>query len=249
MYLDIVLIDWISPDGVLTSYKIVPKDRPGRVVIDRIRDIDPKHYQTGDIDIGGSRVYNSDNCVVQKQSTKLRANRRQEGTLSFNFEHMGIPVGSSREAHGGIYNLLLPPGWRLTKLYIADPYDTRSDDASEKKQFQYHCIWDTECYVQLVEMHLRSGRGSFSFLVSGEAVLVDPETPRPYVNASENDEAVSHLFGHHIIGRGAQGHLATQFSQIAECIEFKPEIFGVKLDVVKLAKSAVAAFKKKIQPR
>ena len=40
MYLDIVLIDYLSPNGVLTTYRITPRDARDRVVIDRLSDID-----------------------------------------------------------------------------------------------------------------------------------------------------------------------------------------------------------------
>ena len=58
MYLAVILIDYISPDGVLTTYRITPTDDHGSVIIDRLRDIDIDFDSPDSVNIGGARVYN-----------------------------------------------------------------------------------------------------------------------------------------------------------------------------------------------
>jgi len=65
MYLDIVLIDQIGIDGVLTTYQITPSNNPrDRVVIDRLSDIDRDFEINDAMNIGGTRIYNSSNCSI-----------------------------------------------------------------------------------------------------------------------------------------------------------------------------------------
>ncbi len=58
-------------------------------------------------------------------------------------------------------DFLLPPHWRLRDLKIVDPYDNSSEIMSEKKEFRYSVYWDEEYEIQMIEMELRSNRGSF----------------------------------------------------------------------------------------
>lgn len=187
MNLDIVLIDTLTPDGVITSFKVTPKLQHQRVLIDRYRDIYPDKFGE-ELDLGGTRIYNSQECSILRTDTRLRAFAAgDDDKFSFQFEHMGIPIGPSREAHGGIYNLVLAPGFRLIDFRIVDPYDHKHEDIRHKKEFQYDVIWDKECKVQLVEMDLRSNRGSFSFIAHGVSVLVDSPGEHTFVEAQKSE--------------------------------------------------------------
>ena len=46
---------------------------------------------------------------------------------------------------------------------------------SEKKEFRYSVFWDEKYDAQMIEMELRSNRGSFSFEVIGTMSLIDTD--------------------------------------------------------------------------
>jgi len=154
MYLDIVLIDYLSPDGVLTTYRITPKSDHDRVVIDRIRDIDVDFKSPDSINVGGTRVYDASTCSIRIQQARIRrfGASESDNSISFSLEHMGIPVRSQREAHGGYYNFILPPNFKFTELHIVDPYDEKQRDPTQKKHFRYETVWDTSCNTSLATM-------------------------------------------------------------------------------------------------
>ena len=135
MNLDIVIIDTLTPDGVMTSFKVTPEQKHKRVLIDKFRDIHPDKFGN-ELDLGGARIYNSQECSILRTDTRLRAFDSSDHKFSFQFEHMGIPIGPSNRAHGGIYNFILAPGFRLVDLFIVDPYDDKHEDIKHKKQFQ-----------------------------------------------------------------------------------------------------------------
>ncbi len=246
MNFDIVLIDTLTPDGVMTSFKVTPKDQHQRVLIDRYRDIYPDRF--GDeLDLGGARIYNSQECSILRTDTRLRAFNAGDSTLSFQFEHMGIPVGPSRQAHGGIYNLVIAPGFRLVDFRIVDPYDQKHEDIRQKKQFQYNVIWDKECKVQLVEMDLRSNRGSFSFIAQGEAVLVDSPGEHNYVEAQESEWRVSNLTSHSMLRGGGKKVLSKELAKKVDWIELKPNIFGLGININEILKTCFKVFKRKVE--
>lgn len=147
MYLAVVLIDYISPDGVLTTYRITPLGNHDSVVIDRLRDIDIEFDSVDSINVGGARVYNASTCSIQIQQTKLRKYRvnESETAIHFHLEHMGIPVGSPRQGSGGFYNLVLPPNFRFSELHIVDPYDKTHSEVKQKRHYQHDTFWDTTC--------------------------------------------------------------------------------------------------------
>jgi len=245
MYLDIVLIDTLTPDGVMTSFKVTPKHQHQRVLIDRQRDIYPDRF--GDeLDLGGTRIYNSQECSILRTDTRLRAFVASDHTFSFQFEHMGIPIGLSRESHGGIYNLLLAPGFRLVDFCIVDPYDHKHEDIRQKKQFKYDVIWDKECKVQLVEMNLRSNRGSFSFIVHGEAVLVDSPGEHNFVEAKESGWQVSKLTNKHMLRDDGKQVLAKELAKKVDWIDLKPNVFGIGININEILKSCFKVFKRKV---
>ena len=134
MNLDIVIIDTLTPDGILSSFKVAPIHENQRVLIDKYRDIYPDKFNE-EVDLGGTRIYNSKECLIFRTDTHLRAFNEVDSTFSFQFEYMGIPIGPSREGHGGIYNFILAPGFRLIDFCIVDPFDYKHKDIRQKNNF------------------------------------------------------------------------------------------------------------------
>ncbi|MEP7009367.1 MAG: hypothetical protein ABJC13_03510 [Acidobacteriota bacterium] len=252
MNLDIVLIDMLRPDGVLTTYKVLPTAGPRGLTMDRLRDIHPERFGDADLDIGGTRIYNASRCSIDKITSRLRAlELGADGhSFRFQFEHMGIPLGPSKEAHGGAYNLVLPPGWRCRSLFFSDPYDRKHEDVSRKKQFQFSVIWDPDCSTQLAEMMMRSSRGSFSFVVAGTASVVaaDPSDTQ-YVEARESQYSVAQLTDSHLIDRDGRDRLAAELAEKSEWLELKPNFFGLGVNLNEVVKDAIRFFRKKMMDR
>jgi hypothetical protein len=187
MYLDVVVIDILTPKGIMTSYKIIPQSPNESVVIDKIRDIFQEKFGK-ELDVGGTRIYNLEKCSITRSVTKLRKFETHNDIFSFTFDHMGLPIGD-----GGVYNLILPSGLRLTDFRIVDPYDSKHQDIREKKEFRYEVIWDTKHEVQLIEMILHSKRGSFSFIVDGSFCFTNSPAINSFKDAIEYNWKVSHL--------------------------------------------------------
>lgn len=247
MYLEIVIIDILEPDGLLCTYKIRPKTREDRVVIDHLTDIYPERFNNDDLDLGGTRIYNSSGCSIERLAVKIRAFSSTDNKIDFRFEHVGIPLGPSRESHGGIYNFLLSPGWRLTEFYLSDPYDKKYEDIKKKKQFKYQATWDKECNVQLVNMDLRSGRGSFSFIASGSAMLFDSVNEQSFIEADESDWAVSRITDNHLLDGNGKKALAIDIAEKSDWLELKPNVFGIGINLNQIVKDSISAFKRKLQ--
>ena len=246
MNLDIVLIDTLTPDGVMTSFKVTPKHTHQRVLIDRYRDIYPDRF-SDELDLGGTRIYNSQECSIFRTDTRLREFKSYDYLFTFQFEHMGIPLGPSNAGHGGIYNLVLAPGFRFLEFCIVDPYDHNHQEIRQKKKFEYDIIWDKECKVQLVEMKLRSGRGSFSFIAQGGAVLEDSPGEHDFVKAQEFEWKVSNLTNHPILRGDDKKFLAEEIAKKVDWIHLKPNVFGIGIDINEILKSCFKVFKRKVK--
>lgn len=246
MYLDVVIIDYLDIDGVLYSYKITPKTKRERVRIDRLIDIFPNFHRRQEVDIGGIRIYNSESCSIALDETKLRSISTTEDSITFQFEHIGIPIGPSREAHGGYYNLILPPNFRLTDIHLVDPYDSKHERIEDKKHFQYNVYWDKSCNTNLVTMELRSGRGSFSFIVKGSAQIFDKGKGK-FLSSVETEYGIERISNYHILDDNAKKILTENIAEKADWLELKPNIFGVGINLNKIIKDAVKAFKRKIK--
>lgn len=252
MYLDILLIDLLTPDGVLTSYKVKPKQPAGRVVVDRLRDIWPERFAETDADVGGTRIYDARTCYIERHTARIRSFQLNEGDLCFDFqfEHMGIPVGPIDDAHRGYYNLLLAPGWRFREIRIVDPYDRKQNLIEKKRQFGYELFWDTKAKASVVEMELRSRRGSFSFVAHGTAslTLTDPEGAS-YADALEVEDAVSRLSGYPLPDDEGRRCLAEKIGEKADWLELKPSIFGLGVNLNQIISDSLASLKHRLAPR
>lgn len=60
--------------------------------------------------------------------------------------------------------------YRLTELHIVDPFNNNKS-LKKKKHFKYDIFYDCESHIEVVQMQLRSPRGSFSFILKGDAVI------------------------------------------------------------------------------
>lgn len=243
MYLDIVLIDTPTPDGILTTFRIIPTH--ASLVTDKLHDIHPEYKTGGEMDIGGIRIYDSKNCEINRIESSIRALQTNDsGEFSFQFEHMDVPIGA-----GGIYNLILPPGYRLIDFRIVDPYDTEHTDIHQKKQFEYKILWDRLCKIQLVEMQLRSRHGTFSFIVDGCAILVDVERINnyKYIDAEELNSGICNIYElNRLLGDEGKNTLVGQLAnKWLKWLEFKPSFCGFSVNINEIIKDYIKNFKRR----
>lgn len=169
MNLSIVLTDFIDNTGVLRTYRFVPVNPYNKVVVDRIEDIYTDVKGNTGKDMGRVRIYNSDKCELISTKCKIKNFSIDKfGKIHFCLEHINVPVESSKTGSCGIYNFVLPVGYKLTELHIVDPFD-KSSPIKNKKHFKYDVFYDDESKLQIVEMQLRSRWESFSFILKGEA--------------------------------------------------------------------------------
>ena len=251
MYLAVVLIDYISPDGVLTTYRITPLGNHDSVVIDRLRDIDIEFDSVDSINVGGARVYNASTCSIQIQQTKLRKYRvnESETAIHFHLEHMGIPVGSPRQGSGGFYNLVLPPNFRFSELHIVDPYDKTHSEVKQKRHYQHDTFWDTTCNTSLTTMRLSSRWESFSFMLLGTARVFEPAKASEYLDCRDSTYAVSGLLDYGILSPKARKAIADDIADKSEWLELKPNIAGVGINLNAIIRDSIEAFQRKIKEK
>lgn len=127
MNLSILLTDFIDTKGMLKTYRFIPINQYNRIVVDRLSDICTDVKGNTDKDVGLLRVYNSDKCQLLSTTCKIKDFTDSYGKIFFCFEHMFIPVESSRYGSCGIYNFILPVDYRLTELHIVDPFDNNKN--------------------------------------------------------------------------------------------------------------------------
>jgi hypothetical protein len=246
MYLDIVIIDYLSLNGEITNYRIKPNGND-KVLIDRLVDVHRSRTNKS-TNIGGTRLYNSKDCTIDEYQTSIRnfSFDSDQNLIRFQFEHLGVPVGPSRDAHGGMWNFILPPRWKLRELYVVDPYDRTTEEIEKKKSFRYGVIWDSDCNTQLVEMELRSGRGSFSFLVKGTASLIDTDSgTTQYFNGYETTYGVTRIRDIMILDKEGREILTENVAKRMDWIDLKPNIFGFGINLNKIIKDSINNFRKK----
>lgn len=245
MYLDIVIIDYLHVNGVLQTFRIVPRHSPDseRVVVDRLSDIDRSFdTQHRDVDIGPFRVYNIADCRISESRAKLKTFSKYNDLIKFNYEHMYIPVGMSNQAHHGYYCLMLPGGYQINELFIVDPFDKPGSTPNKRKQFRRHTVCDSKKNAVSVVLELRSNRGSFSFQLycnlrhighlSKEAIYKDKYTEEYW-----SDDALEYLS--HLTYEKADSlrdHIFTQIGEGADYLELKPNFFGIGFNLNKIIK-------------
>lgn len=234
MNLSIVLNDFIGMNGVLKTYRFIPINQYNRIVVDKISDIHLDVKGNTDQDVGLLRIYNSDTCQLTTTSCMIKEFYKMEGNnkIKFSFEHMYIPVELSSSGSCGIYNLILPISYKFLSLHIVDPFDRRNESIETKKHFKYNVYLDKEKELQIVQMELRSGRGSFSFVVHGEAEKYREDNCKYIVSTDSNislDEDIRDFFFD-------EGIKASFWRNIKEAIRLEPSFYGIGIDFKKLFK-------------
>ncbi len=250
MYLDIVLIDYLSPNGILTTYRIKPKADEEKVVVDRLGDIDTEFKSPDSIDIGATRIYNYANDSIRIQQARLRGFQVNvaENAMSFSLEHMGVPVGSKSQAHIGYYNFVLSPAYRFLDLHIVDPYDRKTEDYLRKKHFRYETLWDTSCNMSLATMELSSSRGTFSFQLYGKAQIYKSGQNSDYLKCTEITRGVSELIDYPISSESRQT-ITDDIMKKSEWLELKPNIAGIGINLNAIIRDGIKAFQQKRKRR
>jgi len=205
VYCDIVLIDQIGIDGILTGFRLMPRDSQDRVVVDDLRDIVRSFGSPDSRDVGGVRVYNASYCKIHVTQARLRALPpvREDGRLAFSLEHHDIPV-----PHLGFYNCVLPVGYHFKRITFTDP--RRPEKINP---FRYTHERDVATNASIIRLELRSRYGAFSFRLEAEAATLRALDHSEFLRADESKDAISHILdytpfleGHERIQVGAAIH-------------------------------------------
>lgn len=250
MYLEVAVIDYLNVDGTLTNFNIRPKDLNSHVIVEQLSNI-YRSRNDSNLSVGGTLIYNSAQCQIRRLETNLRTVVQEPSSdiVSFQFNHMNLPLGPSNRGHGGVWNFLLPPRWRLRDLKVINPYDNTSEVMIEKKEFRYTVYWDEASSTQMVEMELRSRRGSFSFEVIGIMSLIDTDKQGVnYVQSNITNYAVERLENIRIMDSEGQMMLSSQLAEKAKWLELKPNIAGIGLNINAILES-IDSFRNKINGR
>lgn len=228
--MEIVKTDFLSLNGSLNSFTLTPKENitgTSKVRVDRIIEF-KRTREHANKELGSHIVYNFNDCNLETTTTSpniLFDIDPINGTMSFEYNHMNIPLGPSNRGHAGRWSLILPEGWRLTEIYLSDPYH-KEEKVEKKKQFSYSVYWDTVNNIQLIEMELRSRRGSFSFIVKGKAFKY--ESQRNFIPCSEINIGLRDKFTDANIGHSRSVNI---FKKINDFLELKPNIGGLGLNL------------------
>jgi hypothetical protein len=144
---------------------------------------------------------------------------------------MYVPVDYSNNGSCGIYYFVLPFKYRLTDFHIVDPFDKPLKPIEDRKHFQYQLHWDENKQMQIVQMALRSGRGSFSFILKGKAELFDSgalflESIKSEINL---DDQIHDFFFD-------EGIKKSFWKNLKESLLLEPNFNGIGIDFKKLFK-------------
>ncbi|MEH6917675.1 hypothetical protein V7Y60_26735, partial [Priestia megaterium] len=241
MYLELVKTDFLSLDGKITSFTLTPQTssaRSNKVRVDRVVEFE-RTRENRNKELGGNIIYNFDDCIMTTTVTPPNRNfkfNETNNSFSFEYNHMNIPLDSIDKGYGGRWNLILPKNWRLTELYIVDPYH-KEEKIENKKQFRYSVYWDISNSIQLIEMELRSRRGSFSFIIKGSACKITNQIGSTnYISSHESEFGLQELC--EIPSFDIHGHSVrvNKWKAILQCIEAKPSTLGFGIDLKEVAK-------------
>lgn len=254
MYLEKVIIDYLEPDGTLVSWKIRPKEEADSVQVDHLSEVDLSSPSEEVVDAGGLRFYNSQSCIIEKNETHLKNISVNDNKISFQIEHLGIPLSKDRGV-GGKYHLLLPVNFRLTEFAFLDPYDSKSDrmrslrdfeSVEELKnlgEFDYRIYWDPSCNTQFADMELRSPHGSFSFFVLGSAEIYESDnSSSKFIDALEWENCVGNMLNYEMLDRAAKNSLSSDVASRINWLELKPSIFGIGVDLNAIIEDSIDSF-------
>ena len=125
-------------------------------------------------------------------------------------------------------SILLDNQHRLTELHIVDPFDDNKN-LKKKKHFKYDVFYDCESHIQVVQMQLRSARGNFSFILTGEACIDDGKNK--FIDCKEQniylDEDIREFFFD-------DGIKKSFWKNLKESILLEPNFNGIGIDLKKL---------------
>lgn len=228
MNLSIILTDFINIDGILKTYRFIPINPYNKIVVDRISDIHTDIRENTNKDIGLLRVYNSDKCELCSTTCKLKNFFSDKQKIRFQFEHMYVPVEHSGCGSMGIYNFVLPIGYKLTDIHIVDPFDKANNCIEKKKHFRYSIAYDKYSELQIVQMELRSGRGSFSFIVKGEATIKEKEK---YLDYEEREIFLDSDIHDYFFDDGIKKSF---WQNLKDSLLLEPNFNGIGIDLKKL---------------
>jgi hypothetical protein len=234
MFLDVVFVEMLVQDGTMNSFIIKPKSKNDQIITESYRYAHPDS-PNDKFNLGGNCIHNFDECTMKHLKTILQL-KVHDDEFSFKIKHEGIPVGSLDEGHIGIYNLILAPGFRFTNLRIIDPFDNKHKD-EEKKEFEYQVFWDKKYEVQLVEMNLRSRRGSFAFILNGSFVHISSLGEHIFVNCPECDGRLIRLTDRYDLLNGNEKKALSDgiIEKVIQYVKMEPVIYpGVSVKVNKI---------------
>ena len=99
----------------------------------------------------------------------------------------------------------------------------------KKKHFKYDVFYDCESHIQVVQMQLRSARGNFSFILTGEACIDDGKNK--FIDCKEQniylDEDIREFFFD-------DGIKKSFWKNLKESILLEPNFNGIGIDLKKL---------------
>lgn len=157
--------------------------------------------------------------------------------ISFGFEHMYIPVESSSSGNCGFYNFILPIGYRLKELHIVDPFDQNKKELAEKKHFKYDVFYDPYKKLQVVQMQLRSRRGSFSFYLAGKAGIENDSTG--FIDCEYQDIQLDADIYESFFDEGIKKSF---WKNLKESVILEPNFNGIGIDLKKLFRNKKKIF-------
>ena len=189
MYLKLVKTDYITTEGELNTFTVEPNSTE-HIRLDRateFRDLKPVKKKV----VGGTVIHNLDDCRKTEPAQKIMSQFRNDSNeISFTYDHLNIPLGKEIWEKG-IWNLILPQGWRLTELHFVCQFRPKNATSiEERRSFKHTVTWDQNKQIQLVEMVLSTRRKerTFSFIVSGKAYNVDSASQfEQYVPSHKKD--------------------------------------------------------------
>lgn len=224
MYLTNVTIDIITEDRKLRTISIYPAKSTERIIIEHVENLKSIKKKSG---FGSVSVLNVSDCNIHDIYINPSSLIFNGNDLTFSIEHIGIPIGYPSNYPRGIYNLILPPNFKLQDIHVVDPYDKDKDDI-DKKPFNFEIVWDKKQNRQIVRLFLISCRyDTFSLKVFGNASLVKQINP-----------ALKTIFKSNVIAEIADSALDMSFGKkaknvimlINKYLELKPNIAGIGLN-------------------
>lgn len=175
MNLQFVLMDLITKDGKLKTYRFQPIHQWISILVDRLDDIVIDDKSRMDRDAGLLRIYNSNKCSLSTTKCKLKNFEKFNDCITASFEHLYMNVGSGGGA-GACYSFMLPISYKFTSLSIKDPYN--------KENYIYNIYHDSNLHLQIVQLIMQPSNNYCSFTLSFQAAI--ETSPANFLDSSES---------------------------------------------------------------